>query len=157
MAIEIELHPAQAEVLKILLFRPKARFRDLNLTGLTNDHFTWHLNRLVEVGLVEKTGKGEYRLSVQGKEFANRMDSETVKIEKQAKIAVLIVCVRAKNGKTEYFATTVKTAVFWILWLCERKSEVGRVGGRSWQTGVVGRNRLERRTAVDRHRAQGGL
>lgn len=100
--MEIDLHPAQAEMLRALLFQPTARFRDLNGTGLTNDHFTFHLKRLVEVGLVDKSAEGRYGLSVKGKEFANRMDTESGKIERQAKTAVLIVCVRKSKGKIEY-------------------------------------------------------
>lgn len=93
MNTQIEIHPAQAIILRELLFKPIAKFAELNKTELTNDHFTFHIKRLRELGLVEKT-KGMYSLTSQGKEFANRMDTETTKIERQAKIAVLVVAVK---------------------------------------------------------------
>lgn len=100
--IETDLHPAQAEMLRVLLFKPVARFSELNVTNLTNDHFSFHLKKLVEIELIKKTEEGNYQLSAKGKEFANRMDTDTAKMEKQAKVAVLVVGVRKKNRKTEF-------------------------------------------------------
>lgn len=97
MSTEIDLHPVQSEILRALLFLPMAKFSQLNLTGLTSDHFTFHIKKLVERGLVEKVGV-KYTLSSRGKEFANRMDTDTTKIERQAKLAVLVVGIRQDNG-----------------------------------------------------------
>jgi ADP-ribose pyrophosphatase YjhB (NUDIX family) len=102
MTFQIDLHPAQAEMLRVLLFKPRAGFSELNVTGLSNDHFSFHLKRLVEVGLIDKSASGHYELSVKGKEFANRMDTETVKVETQAKSSALIVCTRKHNNVTEF-------------------------------------------------------
>jgi ADP-ribose pyrophosphatase YjhB (NUDIX family) len=93
MKYTTELHPAQAEILRALLFKTDAGFSELNLTKLTTDHFTFHINSLVKAGLVEKTVK-KYRLSQKGKEFANRMDTDTKEIERQAKLGVLVVAVQ---------------------------------------------------------------
>lgn len=102
MNLERKIHPIQARILRTLLFRPEARFSQLNTTKMSTDHFTFHLKRLVEVGLVEKTRKNSYRLTSGGKEFANRFDTEEVVLEKQAKIGVLVGGVRKKNGQRQY-------------------------------------------------------
>ncbi|MDP2860231.1 MAG: NUDIX domain-containing protein [bacterium] len=82
-------HPAQTKIMRELLFTPKARFSRLNTAALSTDHFSFHLKRLVNEGLIEKT-EGKYRLTLTGKEFAGRLDTETATLEKQAKVDVLI-------------------------------------------------------------------
>ena len=99
--IEKEIHPVQARILTALLFRPAARFSELNLTGLTNDHFSFHIRKLVEAGMVEKNEDG-YQLTAKGKEFANRLDTETAKVERQPKTTVLVIGARGGDGEREY-------------------------------------------------------
>ncbi|MBW3538359.1 NUDIX hydrolase [Candidatus Parcubacteria bacterium] len=102
MKLEIDIHPAQAEILSVLIFNPNPRFSDLNQTGLGSDHFAFHLKRLQDVGLVEKTNQQTYRLTAIGKEFANRLDTDEKVIERQAKLGVLLVITRPHNGQTQY-------------------------------------------------------
>lgn len=99
---EIEIHPAQAEILKILLFRTEAAFSKLNANKMPTDHFSFHLRQLTEKKLLVKTGGGTYQLSPIGKEFANRLDTETVKIERQAKISVGVIGIQTKGRKKQY-------------------------------------------------------
>jgi ADP-ribose pyrophosphatase YjhB (NUDIX family) len=104
MSHEVKIHEAQTSILRELLFLPMAGFAELQKpTGLASDHFTFHINRLVELNLVERTKRGEYRLTTSGKEYANRLDTDDHTIERQAKIAVLIVPIRTRSdGATEY-------------------------------------------------------
>lgn len=102
MSLELEIHPIQTRILLTLLFRPKARFSELNTTEMPTDHFAFHLKRLLSVDLVEKTGRNTYQLTAKGKEFANRFDTENVVLERQAKIGVLIGAVRYKDGRKQY-------------------------------------------------------
>ena len=99
--MELKIHDFQLSILRELLFRPNARFRDLKKVDITNDHFTFHLKQLVKEGLVIKQNK-VYSLTDEGKEFANRMDTEALRIERQGKIAVGLHAVRLRNGKTEH-------------------------------------------------------
>lgn len=99
--MENKIHEFQISILRELLFKPQARFRDLNTLEVTNDHFTFHLKQLVKEGLVVKVNGG-YSLTSKGKEFANRMDTEALKLERQAKLAVALHAVRKKKGVTEY-------------------------------------------------------
>jgi predicted transcriptional regulator len=103
MTTEIEVHPAQAKILVKLLFREKAAFTEL-LRGsrLTSDHFSFHLNKLLELGLIDKTADNKYQLTSKGKEFANRFDTDRKKVERQAKIGAVVVCMRKKGKTTEY-------------------------------------------------------
>lgn len=91
MGVEINIHPVQGKILRDLLFKTKARFSHLNSKNLENDHFSFHLSKLVELGLVEKTKDKFYFLTANGREFANRFDTEKIIIEKQAKVSVLLI------------------------------------------------------------------
>lgn len=99
--MELKIHDFQISILRELLFKPGARFRDLKTVDVTNDHFTFHVNRLIQEGLIAKSA-GKYSLTQQGKEFANRMDTDSLQLERQAKLAVALHAIRAKNGVTQY-------------------------------------------------------
>lgn len=98
--MEIKIHDFQLSILRELLFKPTARFRDLKKFDVTNDHFTFHVNHLLKEGLIVKSN-GKYSLTDTGKEFANRIDTDSLKLERQAKLAVALHAVRTKNGKRE--------------------------------------------------------
>jgi ADP-ribose pyrophosphatase YjhB (NUDIX family) len=91
MSLEIDVHSAQVSIMRELLFHPSAGFAELQKpTGLDSDHFKFHINRLVELGYVEKQD-GKYALSIKGKEYANRLDTEKHEVEKQPKISVGLI------------------------------------------------------------------
>ena len=93
------LHLAQTKILRELLFMPTARFAELQkASGLESDHVKFHIKRLVELGYVNKIGNA-YQLSVTGKEYANKLDTDAGVIERQPKVAVLLV-VEQYNPKT---------------------------------------------------------
>lgn len=99
-----KLHKVQMEILRVLMFRPEARFADLNIPGYSSDHFTFHIKRLTELKLVKKNKEGKYELTNKGKEFANRFntDSFEIHLEKQAKIGVAVCCVKHIKGLKKY-------------------------------------------------------
>lgn len=100
---DIDVHPVQARILRELLFKPEAKFAELNVLELPTDHFTFHLKSLVEARLVEKIDNG-YKLTPVGKEFANRFDTDSEKVtyEQQAKVGVVVCGVKKEAGKTYY-------------------------------------------------------
>lgn len=103
MKLEIEVHSVQVNILTRLLFQPQATFSQLNEDNIATDNFSFHLRRLQELGLVEKHSTGKYQLTAIGKEFANRIDTDTNKVEKLAKPSVLVVVVKkTPGGPTEY-------------------------------------------------------
>lgn len=98
MSYEPNAHEVQMKILREMLFEPKSTFAALQKsTGLTSDHANFHIKKLVEVGYIEKTTDG-YLLTRDGKEYANRMDTDEMKIEKQPKTSVLLVI---ENDKGE--------------------------------------------------------
>lgn len=99
--MEIKIHDFQISILRELLFKPNARFRDIKKVDIENDHFSKHLKHLLNEGLIVKQS-GKYSLSDEGKEFANRIDTDSLKLERQAKLAIALHAVRKVNGKTEY-------------------------------------------------------
>ena len=101
MKIENELHQVQASILQALLIHPELKFSEFDMQGLSSDHFTFHLKRLLELGFIKKGQKGGYSLSNRGKEFANRFDAGTNKPVRQAKLGSMTICVREKGEETE--------------------------------------------------------
>ena len=97
---EAEAHIAQMAILRKLLIGRTASFSDLGrATNLTTDHTNFHIKKLITAGMVEHVPKtyGRYRLTRKGKEYANRMDTEELVIEKQPKL-VVDICIE-KDGK----------------------------------------------------------
>lgn len=84
-----DLHPVQISILKQLLFRPRARFSELNQTELTNDHFTFHIKELVRNGFIEKDNDG-YILTPTGTELAGRIDVSSEELISPPKLGVAV-------------------------------------------------------------------
>lgn len=106
MSLEVKIHDAQVSILRELLFHPSAGFATLQRpTGLSSDHFNFHISRLVELGLVAKkpAKKSEYHLTQLGKEYANRLDTDNNTVERQPKTAVILAIERpGKDGGAEF-------------------------------------------------------
>ena len=99
-----EIHGIQADILKRLLLTETARFSGLKPQTVSSDLFTFHLKQLIEGKVIEKMENGSYRLTPQGKDYANRFDTDSgpVKTEKQAKLTVLVIASRKKGKVREY-------------------------------------------------------
>ncbi len=95
MNIHDTMHPAQVAILHALLFRPAAHFAALQkASALSSDHFNFHLKKMLEQKLIEKNIEGYYALTIAGKEYANRFDTDARVIERQPKVAVLLLIER---------------------------------------------------------------
>lgn len=117
MSLEINVHGAQTSILRELLFHPDAGYAVLQRpTGLTSDHFNFHITRLVQLGLVEKAARGKYRLTPAGKEYANRLDTDNNTVERQPKVAVLIGLTRRHNGHPEYLFQERRKNPYYGFW-----------------------------------------
>lgn len=102
MSHEVQIHEAQTKILRELLFLPETNFAGLQkVSGLESDHVKFHIKRLVELGYVEKQG-AKYRLSIKGKEYANKLDTDAGVIERQPKVAVLLIVERNHDGEKQY-------------------------------------------------------
>ncbi|MET1033225.1 MAG: NUDIX hydrolase [Candidatus Saccharimonadales bacterium] len=96
------IHPAQACVLRELLFVLQARFAELQIiTGLSSDAFNFHMRQLLRAGWLEKQTSGTYRLTAVGKEYANRLNSMGA-IEQQPKVSVMLNVERMIDGTKEF-------------------------------------------------------
>jgi len=103
MSLEVNIHDAQMAILRELLFHPSVGFAKLQkLTGMTSDHFNFHLQKLVELKMVEKVSRGTYTLTPRGKEYANKLDTDSNTVERQPKTAVILAIERNIGGKKEY-------------------------------------------------------
>lgn len=103
MSLEVNIHDAQTVILRELLFHPSVGFAKLQkITGMSSDHFNFHLQKLIELKLVEKVSRGTYSLSPRGKEYANKLDTDNNTVERQPKTAVILAVERIKGDKKEY-------------------------------------------------------
>lgn len=102
-----ELHNIQMLILRQLLFKRSARFSELNIKGLSTDHFSYHINTLVDLGLLTKEN-GVYSLTNLGKEYSNTMDTDQIEIERQPKVGVLVIPYKHIKGK-KYFLLQERT------------------------------------------------
>jgi 8-oxo-dGTP pyrophosphatase MutT (NUDIX family)/predicted transcriptional regulator len=101
-----DLHFIQMSILKKLLFAESLKFSELRPdNNVENNLLTFHLDRLIKDGLVQKTEDG-YKLTPTGKEFANRMDTDNNKVQRQGKISALQCCYRNINGELEFLVYT---------------------------------------------------
>ncbi len=131
MSYEPQAHEAQAAILHHLLFTPEAAFSELQKgTKLSSDHFSFHIKKLIEEGYVEKGAK-HYKLTHQGKEYANRMDTDDKTIERQPKVSVAITLERRNDkGEREFLFQQRKKNPYYDFW--------GRVGGKvRWGESVI--------------------
>lgn len=107
-----QLHEIQLGILKKLLFSPTLRYTEMKSEmRMDNNQFDFHLDSLTKAGLVVKV-EGGYQLTQEGKEYANRMDTDSVKIIKQAKLGARVGCVRDSGGELEFLVYTRKKQPF---------------------------------------------
>lgn len=100
MSIEQKVHQAQVDILHVLLFRPHAGFAELQkASGLSSDHFNFHIKQLLERDFVVKNAEGKYTLTFKGKEFSNRFDTDAREVERQPKVAVCLI-IHDDQGRT---------------------------------------------------------
>ncbi|MFC1789857.1 NUDIX hydrolase [Patescibacteria group bacterium] len=96
-----QLHPQQLKILDGLLFSSRSRYSDLKPILMENSQFVFHLERLIRMGLIEKQ-KSMYQLTPVGKEYANRIYAQDLKIKRQVKTTTVICAIR-ENEKSKDF------------------------------------------------------
>lgn len=82
------------------MYTPKLRFSDLHDHDITSEHFTYHLQQLIEKGFILKRAN-EYSLTNAGKDYVGTLDERDLNEEKNPKVSVLVY-VRRKNKNGEY-------------------------------------------------------
>lgn len=97
----MQLHPIQLRILFDLLFEKSLKYSEIKPVYMENSQFVFHMNRLAEMDLVSKWGS-TYKLTEKGKEFANKIDVETLKIRPQAKITTELCAVRNLGSEVEF-------------------------------------------------------
>ena len=122
MTYEASMHEAQTLILRHLLFVPNARFAELQKsTGLSSDHFNFHIKKIIDSRLIEKNSD-HYELTPKGKEYANRLDTDENEIERQPKVSVVLVVERQYEGRREFLAQQRLKQPYYEFW--------GRLGGK---------------------------
>lgn len=94
-----QLHQIQMQILRKLLFVESLGFAELKPESIESNQFVYHLDELQKSGLVTKDNN-RYCLTMSGKESANRMDTDTKLVKKQAKVSV-VCCAFRKFGEEE--------------------------------------------------------
>lgn len=116
MSHEATIHTVQTIILRSLLFKKSATFSELQkISDLDSDHFKFHLKRLVDLEYVDKKDVG-YSLSVRGKEYANKLDTDNNEIERQPKSAVILVIEKTEDGVKKYLVQERLKHPFYGFW-----------------------------------------
>ena len=88
------------KLLRQLLLSKSSTFSELaNAADLSSDHVNFHIKQLIAAGFVRRVPKsyGKYELTRDGKEYANRMDTDEKTLEKQPKLSVVLDIINAKG------------------------------------------------------------
>lgn len=93
-------HKIQLLILKQLLYYPRLRFRDLNSLKIDNNHFNFHLKRLINLKIIKKENI-YYSLSSKGLSIANRLDTKKTGFTVQPKVGVLVIPFRKNLNRYE--------------------------------------------------------
>ncbi len=113
MSLEVTVHDAQTRILRELLFHPTAGYAELQKpSGLDSDHFNFHIVQLINKGLVEKQARGVYKLTPRGKEYANKLDTDSNTIERQPKVSVILVIWQDKTKSKLLMQERLKNPYF---------------------------------------------
>lgn len=114
MTYDPTAHKAQMSILRCLLLNPSAAFNILQKeTGLSSDHFNFHLQKLLQEKMIQKNSQNEYILTKAGKEYANRMDTDRNIIEKQPKLSVALII---ENDEGKFLAQKRLKQPFYGFW-----------------------------------------
>lgn len=107
-----EFHLIQRKILNDLLFHDKLRYSEMKPEEMEGSQFSFHLNKLVDFGLVDKVDD-HYTLTAKGKNIANSFDFDSTNPRKQAKQSVVFCAFRSLNGKKEALVYTRKKNPFY--------------------------------------------
>ena len=108
-----QLHKTQLEILLKLLHNKSLRYLSLKpYPEMENNSLQFHLDQLINRGLAKKQARS-YTLTSKGKDYANRIDSKNVIVQKQAKISVVICCYEEKEGDRVFLVYTQKKHPFY--------------------------------------------
>lgn len=118
-----QLHAIQLDILKKLTFSEWLRYSDFKSSdNMPSSQVYFHLESLQKQWFVVKEGD-RYVLTLEWKEYANKIDKIDGMVHKQAFLSVLVVCSREnEDGSNSYLVyTRKKHPFFWTQWLLSGK------------------------------------
>lgn len=111
------MHRAQVSTLYTLRHVKTARFSELQESaGLTSDAYKFHIARLSQLGYVTKNPSGMYELTATGKEFANRLNTDTGRELIGPKASMLLIVCAQSDTATQYLVHQRKREPFYGYW-----------------------------------------
>ena len=90
------MHPLDKHILSALIRNPQLRYAELRPPNVEGNLFMYHLKRLANDGLIRKSADGAYELTPDGKLTADKMQLDTLEIDRQPRI-VILMAVREKT------------------------------------------------------------
>lgn len=92
-------HHLQRTIVYKLSFQDKARFSELKPDGVENKLFTYHLQKVLLSGLIEKSEDGLYTLSAAGRRYSTgAIDKDKDLIIKRAHSVIFVILQRKSDG-----------------------------------------------------------
>lgn len=91
-------HHIQRTIISLLVSADSERFRDLKPEDLENKAFTYHLQKVVKSGLVEKNKEGKYRLTEEGRRLGRRLADTSYSLSVKPHSVLFLVVRRKADG-----------------------------------------------------------
>ncbi len=86
----MELSWIQRHALFVLLRSESARIKDMTPPDVPANLFSYHLDGLIKMGIIEKAGRGVYRLTAKGLKFAGKFSTATNHMTEEIKTVVML-------------------------------------------------------------------
>jgi ADP-ribose pyrophosphatase YjhB (NUDIX family) len=102
MKYQTDVNEVQGLIMRQLYLHDELRFSEINTDGFPSDQFSYHLRQLIKYGIVEKSDKGRYTLSVAGRSRAIMLDTKTNKFIEQGYVACRVLLAREHSGTRQY-------------------------------------------------------
>lgn len=84
-------------IIRRLTYKTRLRYAELKPKNIEGNLFTYYLKKLIIEGLIKKDNQGYYRLTGQGRLFADKVNYETFSPRAQPKIVTMLICQNNKG------------------------------------------------------------
>lgn len=91
------MHMYQKHILDLLRQNDSQHYADLQPDGVESSHFKYHLNQLLNAGLVEQESRGVYRLTNKGQSHVDTLTEGSVLPEQTPKVITYTLLYDADN------------------------------------------------------------
>lgn len=91
-------HPLQRKIFERLIYSSSLHFSEIKDKHVESNLLTYHLGKMTKSGLIQKSPKSGYSLTVKGRALADRISLKTMQFRMQPKISTMIMIRATDTG-----------------------------------------------------------